>query len=78
MSTGSGGCEGKGLSWEGTEEKVQIMLGTCGSGKVGQGKRASCWGMEGLEGVIAEKSVRARETNSGAAILQWENSTLRR
>lgn len=45
---------------------------------MGQGKRASCWGMEGLEGVIAEKSVRARETNSGAAILQWENSTLRR
>lgn len=42
------------------------MLGVWGSGKVGQGKCASCWGMEGLEGVIAEKNGRARETNSGA------------
>lgn len=42
------------------------MLGVWGSEKVGQGKCASCWGMEGLEGVIAEKNGRARETNSGA------------
>lgn len=36
MSTGSGGCEGKGLSWEGTEEKVQIMREwESGTGKTG-------------------------------------------
>lgn len=31
---------------------------------MGQGKCASYWGIEGLEGVIAEKNGRARETNS--------------
>lgn len=40
------------------------MLGVWESGKMGQERSGSCWGIEGLEGVIAEKNGRAREANS--------------